>query len=169
MSGNGSPDAIEQASSGTERVIASRPRMRRSISVNVLSDDHAQHVDRPASAISPVASPVLSRQPVAASPAVDYMSRFEPIRTRHYVAQEAALAAATRHHVTESSHAGAASTSEQHAPPADPSANLDDAFEFYLPAASTPPEAVEQFPVTRHSQTPITPTLYAMLHKLRVP
>jgi hypothetical protein len=100
MSGNSSPHATEQASSGTERVIASRPRMQRSISVNLLSNDHA-HVDRPASAISPVACPVLSRQPVAASPVVDYMSRFEPIRTRHYIAQEAALAAATRHHVTD--------------------------------------------------------------------
>jgi hypothetical protein len=137
MSGNGSPRAIGQASPDTERVIASRPRMRRSISVNVLPDDHAQHEHQPASAISPIASPVLSRQPVAASPVVDYMSRFEPIRTRHHVAQEAALAAATRHHVTESSHAGASSTSEQHASPADPSANLADAFEFCLPAAST--------------------------------
>jgi hypothetical protein len=160
MSGSGSPRAIGQENPDTERVIASRPRMRRSISFHVLSDDHAQHDHRPASAISPVASPVLSRQPVAASPVVDYLSRFEPIRTRHYVAQEAALAAATRHHVTESSHAGAASTSEQHAPPADPSANLDYAFEFYVPAASTPPEAADQFSVTRRSQTPFTPTLY---------
>jgi hypothetical protein len=66
MSGNGSPRTSEHTSSGIERVTASRLRLRRSISANVLSDDHAQHVDRPASAISPVASPVLSRQPVAA-------------------------------------------------------------------------------------------------------
>ncbi len=162
MSGNDSSRVTEQPSSAVERVITSRPNMRRSVSANVLSGDHAPPVDRPASAISPVASPVLARESVVPSSVTDYRARFEPIRTRHYVAQESALAAAFQN-VAQLSDTGAASSSEQHSPAADATAFFDN--EFHLPAASTPPEAAELFDLAQDlsQHTPVTPSLYGFV------
>jgi hypothetical protein len=155
MSGDNSPRVGGSLIPRPERVIASHSQLRRSISANVLSETPVQHPDRPASAITPLASPVHTSEPFAHAPVVSIDRR---PRTRHYVEQERALQAAAQNVAGTSGGVGTP-TSEQNPPDAEPTATLDEHLEFHLPAASTPPEASEPSNAVT-LQTPITPHLY---------